>query len=228
MQSNIDPSFPETGNATTDSVRNNFAAAKAELELLLSLQYDLGAFHDYATFILLGALGATKTWLPGAPKYVSLGSTPMTANRRIALPFWLPRDMTITHVRNRITTGHASNYQIGIYDRAESNHLKPGLKLWSSGDLSAASAVVVETPAPLNLSGNRLYYLVNHYQGTPTVRNQAASDLTPFFPTTTADVNTPYPILGETIAYAELPDDLTASAMTGQNWSLPAIQLKFA
>lgn len=41
MASNIDPTYPETGNATTQSVRDNFAAAKAEIEELQNMAYSM-------------------------------------------------------------------------------------------------------------------------------------------------------------------------------------------
>lgn len=42
MASNINPLYPEAGSATTQSVRDNFAAAQAEIEALQSGKEDAG------------------------------------------------------------------------------------------------------------------------------------------------------------------------------------------
>lgn len=224
--SQIDITKPAEGAATTQSVRDNFATAKNEIEALEAAFTLPLTFDDQASFMLYATNFSYKTFLPNPPKYVSLGTTAMTANRRQAVPFFVPRDTQLANVRARVTALHASNFQIGIYTAAEANPLKPGDQQWTSGELSANSNAVITAPCDLLLLKNTLYYLVNHFQGTPTLRNLAASDLLPFFPIVTTDVNSNNPILSESIAYATLPLNLSASALAPTAQSVPAISLE--
>lgn len=226
--SQIDPTQPPEGNATTAGVRDNFNTAKNEIEALETQFSNPLTFEDEPSFLLYAARYGSRSLIPGQPKYVSLGTTAMTANRRQAIPFFVPRDTALANLRIRISANHASNFQIGIYDADPTNPIKPGDQQWTSGQQSANTIEVRTMACDITLAKNTLYYLVNHFAGTPTVRNLAAADLLPFFPVATNDVNSNWPILAETIAYATLPANLAASALAYASQSIPAIAFELA
>lgn len=72
MASNIDPTYPETGAATTQSVRDNFAAAKAEIEELQNMAYSMPIGLAYP---------ATSKTLPVQPNARMKGSNGETFQR---------------------------------------------------------------------------------------------------------------------------------------------------
>lgn len=222
----IDEAMPTEGAATTQSVRDNFAAAKAEITALENRPDDPGYFNDTSTIQLYASQFGNKLLLACAPKYSAIGSAGMTAGRRQAQPIFFPRQLEIESLRIRVTTTHASNFQIGIYAADTTNPMMPGEKLWGSDDLTANVAQIYTMICPITLQRDTLYYLVNHFAGTPQVRNLAASDLIPFFPAAATDVQVNWPILSQNLTYEGLPANLSASALIPAQQSIPAIQIK--
>jgi hypothetical protein len=69
MASNIDPSIPPSGRAYTDGVRNNFAAAKGEIETLQAAALGGGVTKtDRSGVIALG--GQPQALMPANPSRV--------------------------------------------------------------------------------------------------------------------------------------------------------------
>ena len=61
LNSNIDPTMPEEGNATTASVRENFAYSKYEIESLQAAVQHLGADFNNMTGDYVATAGDTMT-----------------------------------------------------------------------------------------------------------------------------------------------------------------------
>lgn len=75
MASNINPAFPASGNATTASVRQNFTAAKEEIE---TLQTEVAEKS--------GGLTATTVWdAGGATNITSVAGTAITGGLKTAI-----------------------------------------------------------------------------------------------------------------------------------------------
>jgi hypothetical protein len=85
MTSAIDPTKPVFGAPTTNSVRANFAAAKAEIEALQAIARPTGFadYNDYATSLAALSVAAT-TW-------TRLPNDGLGANGRVALPAGIAR-----------------------------------------------------------------------------------------------------------------------------------------
>src|SRR5215469_12758959 len=87
MPSAIDPSKPVAGNPTTESVRENFAAAKSEIEVLqqtagVGPQGPIGPVGPSGTI----AIGTVTTGNPGTNATVTNSGTPQNATFNFLIP----------------------------------------------------------------------------------------------------------------------------------------------
>lgn len=224
----IDTTQPPEGAATTAAVRANFTAAKQEIEALTAQFDDPTKFHDHETFRHWACNYGSKIFIPYIAKFAAVGSTAMVAGRRHALPFFVPRDMQVANLRLQITAAHASNFQVGVYAADVTNPLMPGEKLWATGEISANSTGVITMPVNAGILKNTLYYLLMHWQGSPTVRNFAGTDLLPFFPRAATSVDGNFPLLAETVTYATLPQNLSTSLLIPASQSFAAVSVEKA
>ena len=178
MPSSIDPQYPAAGNATTQSVRENFQYAKEEIEALQS--QDETTVADVATLyatdnMLLDWLYALDredvTPLPVLPPALrrvlnaanctALANLTCAANRVYWIPFRFRSGYYANTVYIEVVTAAAGSGYLAIYDNETANgYDEPGYLNLESGDVADMSTQG-EKAFGLNTSftPNTLYWL---------------------------------------------------------------------
>lgn len=119
-----------------------------------------------------------NTIVVGADKYHRLrnagaqGNQILVANTIYAIPFYVPRALTLSAMVIRVTTLDAGKIaRLGIYKNGV--NLYPGLLLKDFGTVSVAAVAVVEVAGAQQLRQG-LYYAVVVSDGAPTIRYATA------------------------------------------------------
>ncbi|MDD3813311.1 MAG: hypothetical protein PHZ02_01585 [Desulfocapsaceae bacterium] len=155
----------------------------------------------------------------------TLTTAGLTVGTLVALPFIVPRTITLDRIAVNITTGTvgASSTRLGIY--IDNGNLYPGSLILDAGtvDSSAAGGGGVKT-ITINqiLMKNTLYWLVAVSDGTPGLRAASIAATLPILGYPNTLPTTPGTLYAVAFAFAALPDPYPAAAVIGSA-NLPLI-----
>lgn len=184
-----------------------------------------------ATRDLVDAAPATHGLAPAAaggfiPLLVNasaMTTTAATAGRLDAIPFRLPRAVTIDQIVARVTTGAVGNCRMGIY--ADDGAFSPGDLLVDSGDVSTADPGDVVGAVSLALAGRTWYWAAINSSATPTYRCVQGGGLLAA-QTPDGSTNSTITALRQIIAFGALPDPMVPAA--GVGLTFPLLRLRVA
>jgi hypothetical protein len=109
-----------------------------------------------------------QAWHTSAFSYARTARA-VIADRIIGIPFVTGNNTYYTSIGVEVTVGHASNARLGIY--SASQQFLPSALVLDAGEIDCTVAGVKSIVGiNITLDRARLYYLVLHNQGTPTMR----------------------------------------------------------
>jgi len=225
MASAINPLNPTAGQATTQSVRENFAAAKSEIETLQVENTALeSAVYWQSSQGKKRAKGATGTFSAfGAQLSGALTTTAILAGRIYFFPFLAIDLSRVTTLAAKITTASAGTIELGIYASADLvDELCPGLLLVKTSKMSSSAlGVVQESIAPMSgHQGEMLWAAVSVSANTSiTALNTYSTENHLGY---LGSGSTPISHVSS-ITFTELPSDASTAALSISAAAVPAI-----
>lgn len=182
MTSQIDPTKPIEGSPTTESVRDNFGYAKAEIEALQALTTPT---PDAAR--LLGFL-RKPTEYPGqlisgqTPLCAAVTTAAQGANVMRVFPFMVPRDGTLASVSVEVTTAVVGNLNIGVYTPRAGNEWSPDARIaYVAGHDTNATGWKL-CPVNQTFKAGQVLFMALSQSASTTFRSLAAANCLAFWP----------------------------------------------
>lgn len=222
----IDPTKPTTGEATTESVRNNFLAAKTEIDALNEGKQSVMQVYGNYPPPQTRTLTARAIFCPVPTNAGSVSTAAVTAGRLYAVPFVAPETASLAAIYARVTAGATGNCRLGIYSASSSNLLLPASLLADTGDLSTAAAATIGAAISAELTRGTLYFFAAIFSATPTIQTLAAASCPALFPPSDTALVIPSPNLYVAHAYGPLPESLAGTTwlLTGTSTIMPGLK----
>lgn len=173
-------------------------------------------FRKVGQYVTTGIAATAKTTLA------------LTANRLYAIPFFVPKTITLDRIAIHVSTAGTGNARLGIYRDDGTADPSTATLILDAGEVSIAATGKQELTINQTLTGGYLYYLAIVTNGTPTIGAVAlASMMTSFFGltdiTTTAWLTFAY----RSFTYAALPNPFNGT-ITLASGACPAVFVRLS
>lgn len=121
---------------------------------------DLSYYRHYGT-------STYEAWYTSPKAGTALAGTALTANRLYAMPFVVPKGITIDQIAVYVSTLSTTTARLGIYN--DNGNCYPGTLLLDAGTIDVTSTGAKKVAISQALSANTLYWLVIVCAATPAI-----------------------------------------------------------
>jgi hypothetical protein len=168
---------------------------------------------------------APEIWYSSPSTGTALTATAIVANTLYAMPFVVPKSITLDRISIRVTSLSSGNARLGIY--ADGGNIYPGSLVLDAGIVSTGSTGVKTITISQALTPG-MYWLVLVGSSTPTIRCFAIAGMIPMLGLDNGMGTAPGLYYSVAFSYAALPASYPGSATIGTATPIPAIYVRLS
>ncbi len=165
--------------------------------------------------------GVPELWYTSLTTGSAITTGAPTANVLRAIPFVVPKDVTLDRIAINVSTLKAGLARLGIYE--DNGNVYPGALVIDAGEVNTGTAGSKILNINETLVGNKLYWLVVVGNNNPTVRCLNPAYMVAVLGVPNSLAANPGPGYYKSFTYATLPQDFPTSAAIINAAPIPAV-----